>query len=160
MRITQPVLIQSLQDEFELTKATYKSAGTPGLILRKADIIVLEKEHKTYQKGVGKLVHLGKRSRPDILNLVCELTRQGSARSPAHFSEMLRVMKRCVDTKKQGLLLKPESRWDGSKDFLFDITGHSNSTYASCKETMLSTSVWSCELNGAGYVHKSKTQRL
>ena len=41
-------------------------------------------------------------------------------------------MKYCVDTADKGILLKPDKAWDGKdKNFLFEINGQSNSTFAS-----------------------------
>ena len=52
---------------------------------------------------------------------------------------MLRTMKFCVDTKDEGLFLKPNAKWDGkNKDFKFEITGESDSTFASDPKTMKS----------------------
>ena len=160
IKLTQPVLIQSFEDEFELPNASYKTAGTPGITLRKSEVTLNAEEHRQYQKGVGKLIHLAENSRPDILNPVRELSRHGGEPSPAHMTEMLRVMKYCVDTKTWGLLLWPHGKWDGSNGHEFGITGRSDAAYASCKETMTSVSGWSCEIDGAAYVRKSKTQRF
>lgn len=117
-------------------------------------------DHYTYRKGVGKLIHLAKYSRPEISNSVRELSRFGGEPTPAHLKEMHRCLKYCVSTKNRGILLKPHGQWDGSKNFLFEITGRSDSTYASCKDTMHSVSGWSAEINGAAYTRKSKTQRF
>jgi len=61
-----------------------------------------EKMHRLYRKGVGKLIHLSKYSRPDILNAVRELTKSGNKPSVAHYRAMLRVMKFCGRLEMKG----------------------------------------------------------
>jgi hypothetical protein len=65
----------------------------------------------------------------------------------------------CVSTKKRGLKLKPTGQWDGKdRNYKFEITGKSDSTYASCQESRRSVSGWAAYLNGAAYTRKSKMQ--
>ena len=109
----QPVLLQSFEDEFELPKPTCKTPAEPGTRLIRGEVKVNKKDHTNYCKGVGKLIHLTKYSRPGIANAVRELSRFRSSPTQAHRKAMLRCMKYCVDTKEQGLLLKPTGRWDG-----------------------------------------------
>ncbi len=53
-----------------------------------------------------------------------------------HYDAMLRVMKYCVDACDRGLVLEPDTTWDGSKDFAFTISGRSDSDYATkCEDT-------------------------
>ena len=73
---------------------------------------------------------------------------------------MLRCLKYCVLTKNHGLVLKPNKKWDGSKDFEFEIIGKSDSTYAGDIPTRRSISGWAVFLNGASYVRKSKMQKF
>ena len=72
MKLTQPVLIQSFQDKFDLSTITgpCRTPAEPGSMLVGGDVTVNEKRHKNYQKGVGKLIHLAKYSRPGIMNAV------------------------------------------------------------------------------------------
>ena len=103
---------------------------------------------------------MAKYSKPGIVNAVRELSRFGSCPSHVHYKAMLRCMKHCVDTAKRGLILKPNMKWDGSKDFEFEITGESDSDFAKDPETRRSVSGWSAKLNGAAYVRKSKMQKF
>ncbi|MEM9078894.1 MAG: Ty1/Copia family ribonuclease HI [Bacteroidota bacterium] len=152
--------MQSFGDEFELPQRSYGTPAAPGTTLVKGDVKVNEELHHQYRKGVGKLIHISKYTKAEILNAVRELTRFGSEPSHAHREAMLRVMKYCVDTKEKGLLLKPNAKWDGSKDFEFEITGKSDSDYAKDLETRRSVSGWSVFLNDAPYVRKSKMQKF
>ena len=99
--------------------------------LVEGEVILDETEHRDYQKGVRKLIHLSKYSCVESLNAIRELSRFGSKPTKAHKKAMLRAMKYCVDTKEKGLILKPNASWDGKdKNFLFEITGVSNLEYA------------------------------
>ena len=162
LKMTQPVLIQSFEDEFELPNKEYTTPATPSSMLMGGDVALLDEDkHHDYRKGVGKLIHLGKYSRPEILNAIRELSRFGSKPNEAHYKAMLRAMKYCVGSKNQGLLLKPNKKWDGKdKDFLFEIDGLSDSDYAKDPVTRRSVSGWTVTLNGAPYVRKSKMQKF
>jgi hypothetical protein len=162
LRLTQPVLIQSFQDEFDLSGASSKclTPAEPNSTQVGGAIIIDEDKHHNYRKGVGKLIHLAKYSRPTILNAVRELSKFGSNPSEANEKAMIRCMKHCVDTCEQGLFLKPNEYWNGDKNFPFEITGKSNSDFAKDPETRRSVSGWVAYLNGAPYVRKSKSQKF
>ena len=74
MKLTQLVLIQLLQDEFDiLTKTPKHLPGPPEKeLLSKGELLTLEEE-KIYRLGVGKLLFLMRYSRLDVLNSVREL---------------------------------------------------------------------------------------
>jgi hypothetical protein len=160
LKLSQPVLVQSFEGESELPSEEFVAPAAPGESLCKGEPALGPIEHGKYRKGVGKLIHLAKYSRADLLNSVREVCRFGANPTRRHLKAMHRIMKYCVQTRDRGLLINPHGRWDGSKDFLFEITGYSDSTYASCKDTFRSVSGWSAHLNGAPYVRKSKTQRF
>jgi Reverse transcriptase (RNA-dependent DNA polymerase) len=67
--VTQPVLIQSFIDEFELGNEKYPvTPAVPNSILVESTVPLDKKKHYMYRKGVGKLIHLSKYTRPDVLN--------------------------------------------------------------------------------------------
>jgi len=162
MKLTQPVLLQSFEDEFKLDTVVGACAtpAAPNSMLVDGEPKLNEEEHSTYRKGVGKLIHLSKYSRPGVLNSVRELSRFCSKPTAAHMKAMLRCMKHCTNTKERGVMLKPFGVWDGSKDFEFEIMGKSDSDFAKCPTTRRSVSGWSTFLNGAAYVRKSKMQKF
>ena len=160
IHLTQPVLIQSFEDEFELPSREHKTPAAQGEVLCKGEPLLNEKEHRNYRKGVGKLLHLSKYARPDICNAVRELTRFGGAPNVNHYKAMHRCMKYAVDTKNRGLLLKPWGKWDGGAEYKFTIFGVADSNFATCPDTRKSVSGWSAYLNGAPYTRKSKTQPI
>jgi hypothetical protein len=78
MKLTQPVMIQSFQDEFELPEG--KSSNTPaipGTVMSEGEVInqVDDKMQSTYRSGIGKLLHMMRWTRPEIMNSVRELSR-------------------------------------------------------------------------------------
>ena len=161
MRLTQPVLVQSFKDEFKLPVKEYTTPMAPGQVLtgKGAPVGVNKETHKNYHKGVGKLMHLGKYSKPEILNAIRELSQFGSNPSEAHYKAMLRCFKYCVNTKDQGFTICPGRQWNGKdRDFQFCISGKSNSTFANCSETQRSVSRWCALLEGIPYTWKSKIQ--
>ena len=162
MKLTQPVLLQSFDDEFNLDGVVGECAtpASPNTMLVDGDPKLEEDEHSNYRKGVGKLIHLSKYSRPGILNSVRELSRFCSKPTAAHMKAMYRCMKHCIKTKNKGVMLKPNDVWDGSKDYEFVISGKSDSDFAKCPMTRRSVSGWSTFLNGAPYVRKSKMQKF
>ena len=128
--------------------------------MEETEQVLEEKRYTNYRKGVGKLIHVAKYSRPTISNAVHEMTRFGGNPNEAHEKAMLRCMKHCVKTKDRGAIIRPNRYWDGSKDFEFEIIGKSDLDFAKCKKTQRSVSGWSTFLNGAAYVRKSKMQKF
>jgi hypothetical protein len=159
IKLTQPVMIQSFKDEFELEIGGKmpKTPAEPGSILVKGEPneYLSSEEMKTYRSGVGKLLHMMRWTRPEILNAVRETSRFMSGAVEAHYVAMKRIMRYCVNTPERGLILKPEGSWDGTKDFLFTITGNSDSEYAK-DETRHSVNGWSTFLQGAPVSFRSK----
>ena len=163
IKLTQPVLIQSLSDEFEIkTSDVPKTPAPEGQVLRKALSDCLEGEMMTnYRKGVGKLLHLMKWSRPEILNSVRELSKYMSGgANVGHIRAMHTIMKYVLATPNRGLLLRPNKRWDGSKSFEFEILGRSDSDHGKCPDTRKSVSGYSVFLNGAPYRTRSVMQNI
>jgi hypothetical protein len=162
MKITQPVMLQSFEDEFELPDGKAPNTpATPGdaLVKAKPEDCVDPDELFTYRKGTGKLLHMMRWSRPEILNSVRELSRYMSGASKAHVKAMYRAMKYCIGKAKRGLLLKPDCAWDGNPAFEFVITGRSDSDYAKDTDTRKSVSGTSTFLNGSPINTRSNTQK-
>ena len=99
MKLTQPVLLQSFEDEFELTKRDYpKTPAIPGEVLKPGEDVLDPEEQSRYRSGVGKLLYAMKWSRPDILNATRELSRHMMTATGAHMAAMYRVMQYCLGT--------------------------------------------------------------
>jgi len=59
------------------------------------------------------------------------------------------------------MMIHPNKKWDGvNRHYLFEITGESDSTFASDPVTKRSVSGWSAKLNDVSYTRKSKMQKF
>ena len=135
IKIMQPVLLQSFKDEFG-AEASDKvgTPAIPGKVLTQGDPDLTTYQQFTYRSGTGKLIHLSKWSRPDILNAVRELARYMSTPTTKHVDAMMRCMSYVLNTPKRGLVLKPNVDW-GGRYHVFVITGRSDSNFAACPDT-------------------------
>jgi hypothetical protein len=114
-----------------------------------------------YRKGVGKLLHVMRWSRPDILNATREVSRFGAEANPAQDQALSRVMEYCVQTPKRGLYLKPEGVWDGKdKSYKFKVSGVSDSEHAKDVATRRSVGGHTVYLCGAPVLITSRMQRI
>ena len=164
LRLTQPVLLQSFKDEFELpdsgrvqsVPAVAGSVLTPDVTDEEA---LNEDEHAEYRTAVGKLLHVCRWSRPEIWNAVRELTRAVQKPGQRHMESAKKVMRYCVETPKRGWYLKPKRTWDGDKEFQFRISGRSDSDFAKCPVTRKRVSGGNVKLEECPIIVKSGMQR-
>ena len=159
LKFTQPVLLQSLSDEFDIPETTtpVKIPMTEGTVLLPTKEILNPSEQKTYRSGVGKLLHMARWSRPEIFNAVRELSRMGGRAAKAHMKNMKRVMKYIIDTPNRGYTMFIKGKkWLGDPNYEFVITGRSDSDYAKDPETRRSVSGWIVYLCGIPIAWKSK----
>jgi hypothetical protein len=115
MNLTHPVLVQSLSDEFRINKDNQvMTPGIPGKALSKGEMETGPEEHFLYRKGTGKLIHLQKWSRPDIINATRDLARFMSVPSSKYSSlqALNRNMSYVVQTPERGLVLHPDTSRD------------------------------------------------
>ncbi|KAL7573927.1 hypothetical protein ACA910_001939 [Epithemia clementina (nom. ined.)] len=160
IKLTQPVLIRSFNDEFQLPTDTHNTPSPPGEVLEPSapEEQLNHDEQKIFRSGVGKLLHLMKWSRPDILNSVRELSRFMKVARLQHLRTMLRCMKYCSDTAKRGRVLRPDCTWDGTPNFEFTISGRGDSDFAKDSEKRRSVTGSSVFLNGAVISASSRMQ--
>jgi aldehyde:ferredoxin oxidoreductase len=135
-----PVLLQSFEDEFDLTEMGKPGTPAPaGSVLSKEDKTECEAvplAHQAYRKGVGKLLHMTRWTRREIMNAVRELSRFAGGALMGHMKAMYRAMAYCVSTSKRGITIKkPNEKWSGSPEFEFTIGGRADSDYAEDLET-------------------------
>ena len=161
MKLTQPVLLQSFEDEFDLPDgAVPKTPAVPGEVLVKSDATIDERTYKRYRSGVGKLLHLMKRSRPEVSNAVRGLSKfMTSDAGEKQMNAMYRVMKYCVGTPNRGMYLKPTRIFDGTPEFENVIEGNSDACYATDTDTRISVGGHSTTVNGVTTAKKSARQR-
>ena len=160
-KITQPVLLQSFIDEFDLDAIEApKTPAAPGTMLpvvqEGSELPPLEQTD--FRKGVGKLLHVMKWSRPEVSNAVRECSKFMQKAGKVHRKAMMRVMKFLVETKHLGKVLKPKRKWDGTEDFEFELTGLSDSDFAKDPERRHSVSGGCVFLEGAPVTQRSKMQ--
>jgi hypothetical protein len=159
--LTQPVLLQSFEDEFNLPEGAHpRTPAIAGDVLLKGEEKdqVQIKEQKKYRSGVGKLLHMMHWPRPETLNAVRELSRFMQGAIGAHVKAMHRVMKYCVGTPNRRMFLKPNAVWDGNPDFEFVISGRSDSDYTKDVERRRSVSGYSVFLSAETVAMASRMQ--
>ena len=90
-----------------------RTPAEPGMVLMPRDEkdALSSTQQTKYQSGVGKLLHMMRWSRPDILNATRELSRHMKKAANCHMMAMYRVMRYCVATPERGLFLKPNEGW-------------------------------------------------
>jgi hypothetical protein len=159
--LTQPVLLQSHTDEFNLSEE--RAPRTPAIagdVLMRGEVKdqISAQDQKTYRSGVGKLLHMMRWSRPGCLNSVRELSRFMQGAMEAHMKAMHRTMKHCVGAPNQGMFLKPNATWDEDPDFEFVISGRSDLDCAKDLERRRSVSGCSVFLCGAPVSCASRMQ--
>ena len=164
LRLTQPVILQSFLDEFQFPDSgrVQNIPAVAGSVLTPEvteDEVLNTEEHAEYRTAVGKLLHVCRWSRPEIWNIVRELTRAVQKPGRKHMDSAKKVMKYCVGTPKRGWYLKPERKWDGNKEFRFRISGRSDSDFAKCPVTRKSVSGWNVKLEKCPVIVKSGMQR-
>ena len=162
VKLTQPVMIQSFRDEYDLPDdgPEPKIPAEAGTVLtggeKPEERNLLPKQKQTFfRSGIGKLLHMMRWSRPEVMNRVRECSRYMSGAVMAHIAAMKRTMRYVVATPNRGLTLKPFGRWDGSKNYEFVIEGWSDSEYAK-DASRRSVNGWSTFLNGAPVSYRSK----
>jgi hypothetical protein len=159
--LTQPVLLQSIVDQFELPEGVFlRTPAVAGDVLVRGEVQeqVKHGEQKKYRSGVCNLLHMMRWSRPETLNAVPELSRFMQGAMSAHTKAMLRVMKYCGGTPKRGMYLKPTGTWDGGPYFEFIIEGRSDSDYAKDVEKRRSVSGYSVFMSDAPAAMASRMQ--
>ena len=163
VKFTQPVLLQSFEDEFELPTLRYSIPAEAKQVLQHGDeeTCLSDEIQDRYRSGVGKLIHLMRWSRPEICNAVRELSRHNGKCNLCHYKALLRVMKYCVDTPNRGWQLKPTRSWDGSdRDFEFKIHGIPDASYATCKKTRKGVTGYVVMLEETVITAKSGMQKI
>jgi Reverse transcriptase (RNA-dependent DNA polymerase) len=160
MKLTQPVLLQSFVDEFDVRAGGEQLPAKPGQILSKGEEKdrLDESGQRKYRSGVGKLRYLATWSRPDILNAVREVSRYLQAPTHEHYKAMIRIMDYCVSTADRGRKVSPAQRWDGTKEAVFVVSGTADAAYNQCPDSRKSVSGNTTELQGVPVITRSFMQ--
>jgi hypothetical protein len=110
--VMQPHLINNLKEKIEKEPNNLSDYGTPGTprfkIVRPTDKTekIDGNIQSKYCSGVGILLYLIKYSRPDLANVIRELSKCMDGANLAAYKDMLRVLKFVLDKKDYCLKLK------------------------------------------------------
>ena len=160
LKFTQPVPTQSYIDEFEInTDNVWKTPAEAGSVLTKGGTPLNSKDQTYIRKGIGKLLYQMQWSRACISQSTRDLTKHMDKGTVEVRSAMRRVMEYVVCTPNRGVTLKPNCKWDGSKDFKFTITGRSDTDYAKDPDTRRSVTGVRTSVCGSVTHWRSSTQR-
>jgi hypothetical protein len=96
LKFTQPVLLQSFEDEFYLPIEKNKPniPAEAGQVMARAEDgeKITQEVQSTYMSGVGKLLHMMRWSRPEVLNAVRELSKHMTSATLSHLKAMLLIL--------------------------------------------------------------------
>ena len=162
-KFTQPVMIQNFKDEFDVGNRKPTTPEEAGSVLVKGDDFtkVEPKRHTYFRKGLGKLLHMTRWSRPEAQNSVRELSRLGSAPTEVHIKAIHRGMEYCLGTPERGWEIRPSRLWYGKdKEFRFRFHGLTESDYTKCPVTRRSVSGYAAFLEGAPVTVKSAMKKV
>ena len=135
----------------------YGTPGTPGVGLVKStseEMTIESSLHELYHSGVGMLLFLVKHTRPELSNVVRELSKVVSGTSKYAMKEFMRTTKYVLDTKDYGLKMILDSE---KQDW--QMTVYTDSDYAGDKETRRSVTGFIIYLRGAPISWKSRGQK-
>ena len=123
LRIMHPVLVQSLNDEFNFAKPNSKPEmlATAGAHLMNSGPKLCEAAQTRYCSGVGKLLYLVKWSQLEILNSNQELMHFMTEAYPNCTKGMEHVMQHVLSRPERGMVMQPDGVWDGGQKFEFQI---------------------------------------
>jgi len=158
--IGQPHLIRDLEAKFgEMVNHlnSYKTPGTPGVGLEKPrdkEATIEPSLQELYRSGVGMLLFLVKHTRPEISNVVRELSKLVSGASKYAYKEFMRTTKFVLDTKDYGLKLNVDTTKEK-----WEMTVFTDSDYAGDKETRRSVTGFVIYLRGVPVSWKSRGQK-
>ena len=158
------MLLQKLKDDF-LVPIIGKVPMTPavvGQILFKGDGSddVDPKEMTKYQSRTATCMFVMQWSRPKIYNATRNLARNMQCPRPAHVKALNALIRYLILTPNCGLVIEPDSVWNGGNDFKFKIHGRSDSDYAANTDDRQSVSVGRVFLNGSPIVFRSAMQKF
>jgi hypothetical protein len=135
MKLTQPVLIQSLKDKFNVKEFDYKTPAAPGTSIPPCPegLQVDENRQSIFCKAAGKLIHIVCWTQLEVGNSVRKLTHGMTKANPAHYKAMeCELAAHLIATPNRGRILKPRRLIDPDKlkDTELEIDGLLDADYA------------------------------
>jgi hypothetical protein len=136
----------------------YLTPVTPSFKIQKSteDLELIHDDfQRKYRSGVGMLLFLTKYSRPDISNIVRELSKCMNAASWGSYQELLRVIKFINNTKSFGLKVMPKL----DVDFSWNLKVFCDCDWAGDPETRVSVTGFVIYLLDVPFCWRSKSQK-
>ena len=150
LKFTQPVLTQSYIDEFDInTGKEWKTPAEAGSVLTMGGTLLNSQDQTYIRKGIGKLLYQMQWSHVCVSQSTRDLTKHMAEGTVEVKNAMHRVMEYLVATPNRGVTLKPDCKWNGSKDFKFKIRGRSDTDYAKDPDTRRSVTGTRTSMNGS-----------
>ncbi len=161
LKFTQPVLMQSYNDKFELPKKSYRMLAPVGLVLvaGKKEEALSPAMQKKFCSGMEKSHACNAVLQARMYNAVQDLSCHMHEAMQDHFKAMIRLLKYILDTVEQGLVLRLNRKWDGSQSHEFVISGCSDPDYAKEPKDRCSVSEHMVYLEGAPAMFKGSTEK-
>lgn len=134
-RFTQPVKLRGCYDEFGFTdgKKPPKTPAKPGTVLAveaEGETKLNDKNQKKYRSLVAMFLHVTRFSRLDVMNSIRECSQFMKNATGKCLEQIERTIYFVLASADKGLVIAPTDRWDGTRDFLFNIMGEYDSEYA------------------------------
>ncbi len=122
--------MQSYNDENNLPKTSYRMPALVGLVLvaGKKEEALSPAMQKKFCSGTGKAMHAMQYSKLETYSAVKDLSLHMHEATWDHSKAMICIFKYSLDTVEQGLVLKPNRKWDSSQSHKFAISGRSTRT--------------------------------
>ena len=150
LKFTQPDLTQSYIDEFDInTDKERKTPAEAGSVLAKGGTPLNNQDQTYIRKAIGKLLYQMQLSRACVSQSTRDLTKHMAEGTVEVKNAMHRAMECLVATPNRGVTLKPDCKWNGSKDFKFKIRGWSETDYAKDPDTRRSVTGTRTLINGS-----------
>jgi hypothetical protein len=163
--ISQPTLMKKMLHKYEgilnqFGNFKYRTPWTPGFNFIKPEITdkncLTVGDQTRYRSGIGTLLQFSNKTRPDITNVVRELSRGMDRASYEAEKEMFRVMKYLQQTQDFGLKLQPSKTLEKG---LWKLHLFSDSDWASNKQDRKSITGFSIFFQDAPIFWKSQAQK-
>jgi hypothetical protein len=114
---------------------------------------------KKFHSGTGKAMYAMQYSKLEMHNAVQDLSHHMHEATRNHIKAILHVLNYSLVTVEQGLVLKPNTKWNNRRSHKFVISGCLDSDYAKETKDRRNVSGHVVYLEGAPVMFKSSTER-
>lgn len=163
MKITQPVLVQKLEDIYGKPKKPVITPAVAGQELIRGDgagTIDEPARVTKFRSGTALCMYMTQWSRPEVQNATRSCARMMQKPREVHEPALERLAQYIISTPERGLVLHPTRKWDGSRKFKFVIGGRTDSNYASNIDDRRSVTGVRTLLENCPVTFRSNTQKF